>query len=129
MASLSIIPIIQLQPHPPHYHLIMSSYDDYSADFSTFFDAGWEGVSYSLSTKENKKEKTPVLSKPKGKAHAPPRKLRGQPQGNWSGAGEEGDGLDLDDLLTPFVLVIPKAVKNSIPLEPLRTSFTLGTRG
>ena len=93
-ASLSIIPIIQLQPHPPHYHLIMSSYDDYSADFSTFFDAGWEGASYSLSTKENKKEKTPVLSKPKGKAHTPPRKLRGQPQGDCSGASEEGDGFN-----------------------------------
>ena len=125
MASLSIILIIQLQPHPPHYHLIiMSSYNcNVSADFFDYFDAGHEGTIYSSSTKENKREKTPVPSKPKGKAHALPRKPRGQPQGNWSGTSEEGDGLVLDDLLTPFVLVIPKAVKNSIPLELLRTSY------
>ena len=98
----------------------MSSYDcDVSANFFDYFDAGREGTIYSSSTKENKREKTPVLNKPKGKAHAPPRKPRGQPQGKWSGTGEEGDGLDLDDLLTLFVLAIPKAVKNSIPLEPL----------
>ena len=95
-ASLSIIPIIQLQPHPPHHLIIMSSYDyDISANFANVFDVGREGTIYSLSTKENKREKTPVPSKPKGKARAPPRKPRGQPQGSWSGAGEEGDGLDL----------------------------------
>ena len=103
--SLSIIPIIQLQPHPPLYHIIiMSSYDcDVSADFFDYFNAGREGAIYSLLMKENKREKTPIPSKPKGKAHAPPRKPRGQPQGDWSGAGEEGDVLDLDSLLTPFV--------------------------
>ena len=97
MTSLSIIPIIQLQPHPPHYHLItMSSYDcDVSADFADVFDVGREGMIYSSLTKENKREKTPVPSKPKGKARAPPRKPRGQPQGTWSGASEEGDDLDL----------------------------------
>ena len=31
--------------------------------------------------------------------------------------------LIFDDLLTPFVLVIPKAVKQSIPLELLWTSY------
>ena len=61
-ASLSIIPIIPLQPHSPLYHLIMSSYNDFSANFYNHFNAGREGVSYSSSTKENK-EKTPKPSK------------------------------------------------------------------
>ena len=94
-ASLSIVPIIQLQPHSLHFHLIMSSYNcDVSADFFDYFNTGWEGMIYSSSMKENKREKTPVPSKLKGKACAPPRKPRGQPQGDWSGAGEEGDGFD-----------------------------------
>ena len=112
--------------HTSHTHhlIIMSSYDcDISADFADVFDVGHEGTIYSSSTKENKREKTPVPSKLKGKACAPPRKPRGQPQGSWSGASEEGDGLDLDDLLTPFVLAIPKVVKQSIPLEPLWMSY------
>ena len=88
-ASLFIIPIILLQPHSPHYHFIMSSYDrDVSTNFFNYFDAGREGAIYSSSTKEKKREKTPVPSKPKGKAHAPPRKPRGQLLGDWSSAGE-----------------------------------------
>ena len=93
-ASLFIIPIIQIQPHPAHYHLIVSSYNDFSTNFFNHFDTGREGASYSSLMKENKKEKTPVPSKPKGKAHAPPRKPRGQPHGDWFSAGEEGDGFD-----------------------------------
>ena len=107
-----------LASHTQHL-IIMSSYDcDVSADFADVFDLGREGMIYSSLTKENKRGKTPVPCKLKGKPCAPPRKPRGQPLGDWSGPGEEGDGLDIDDLLTPFVLLHRRGVD-----RPLMTNI------